>query len=99
MRNSIHRSISKLAIVVLLLGISWASFSQTTHEVSVTNNVYTPKDITIQAGDIVKWTNSQGFHNVNGKKSTYPDNPESFGNSTGSNWTYSYTFNVEVKKY
>src|SRR5210317_2282858 len=97
MKNSILKSIRNLALMFLLSGFTLTSFAQTTHEVSVTNNVFTPKDITINVGDVVKWTNSQGFHNVNGKKSTYPDNPESFGNITGTNWTYSYTFNAEGK--
>jgi plastocyanin len=68
--------------------------AQATHNVNVTNDVFTPKLITIVAGDEVTWTNSEGFHNVNGSTGTYPDNPESFGNSTGTGWTYSHTFTI-----
>ncbi len=68
--------------------------AQTTHTVDVTNNEYTPAVITISPGDEVTWTNSEGFHNVNGTTGTYPDNPESFGNNTGTGWTFSHTFNT-----
>lgn len=68
--------------------------AQRSHVVDVTNNIYTPAELTINVGDTVIWTNSQGFHNVNGTTDTYPSNPESFGNSTGSGWTYSYVFNT-----
>jgi plastocyanin len=66
--------------------------AQTSHGVSATNNVFTPSDLTISVGDTVVWTNNEGFHNLNGTTSAYPDNPESFGNSTGSDWVYSFVF-------
>ncbi|MFC2090053.1 T9SS type A sorting domain-containing protein [Bacteroidota bacterium] len=66
--------------------------SQVNHLVEVSNNVYAPRSLTIDAGDTVTWKNIQGNHNVNGSQSVFPDNPESFGNSTGFNWTYSYVF-------
>lgn len=81
-----------LSLLVAILGIELTA--QTTHQVSVTNNVFTPENLTIEAGDIVQWNCTQGSHNVNGTNSTYPSNPESFGNSVGINWTYSYTFNT-----
>ena len=77
-----------------------ASFSifalqaQTTHNVSVTSNQFTPSALTIEVGDEVVWTNNGGSHNVNGTTATFPDNPESFGNSVGTGWTYSFTFNT-----
>jgi len=41
----------------------------------------------------VEWQNNTNVgHNVNGTKTTYPSNPESFGNSVGANWTYSHVF-------
>lgn len=76
--------------IVLFHGVQ----AQTTHNVNVTNNVFTPALVTISVGDEVTWTNSEGFHNVNGTTGAYPGNPESFGNSTGTGWTYSYTFNT-----
>lgn len=77
-----------------LLVLSNSLTSQVTHEVSVTNNVFTPSEITIAVGDEVKWINSQGNHNVNGSTDIFPDNPESFGNAVGSGWTYSHTFTI-----
>ena len=62
------------------------------HIISVTNNVFTPADITITAGETIQWQNTQGFHNVNGTQATYPNNPESFGNATGTGWTFDHTF-------
>ena len=54
---------------------------QTSHNVDVTNNKFTPAEITISQGDTVTWTNSEGTHNVNGLQSKFPSNPESFGNT------------------
>jgi plastocyanin len=67
---------------------------QSSHAVDVTNNVFTPDQLTISAGDTVVWTNSEGFHNVNGTQTTYPSNPESFGNGTGTGWTFSHVFTL-----
>ena len=68
--------------------------AQSSHVVNVTSNMFTPDQLTISVGDTVTWTNSQGFHNVNGRQTTYPSNPESFGNGTGSGWTYSHVFTI-----
>ena len=64
--------------------------------VGVTSNVFTPKDITINVGETVEWENTQGRHNVNGTQSTYPSNPESFGNGGAAlaPWTYRHTFTI-----
>lgn len=41
------------------------------------------------------WINSLGLHNVNGTINTFPDNPQSFGNSRGdAGWTYTFVFNI-----
>lgn len=93
MKNHLSYS-GKLGIlaVIIALALPMGSYAQETHVVNVTNNVFTPKNITINAGDIVQWNCTQGNHNVNGQKTTYPNNPKSFGNNVGNNWTYSYTF-------
>ena len=79
--------------IVLCVFLSVTVYSQTKHIVSVTSNKFTPKDLTISAGDTVEWQNNTNVgHNVNGTQSTYPSNPESFGNSIGANWTYSHVF-------
>jgi len=66
--------------------------AQTTHEVTVFNFGFDPATIEIQAGDIVRWVNTEGNHNINGSMSEFPDNTESFGNDVGSGWTYQYQF-------
>lgn len=65
---------------------------QNSYNVSVTNYVYSPAEVTINVGDKVIWKNNGGNHNVNGSKTKFPANPESFGNSLGTGWTYEYTF-------
>jgi len=69
--------------------------AQTTHQVAVTDYQFTPKDLTIEVGDIVVWTNTGTMgHNVNGTQTTFPNNPESFGNNVGLAWTFEHTFNT-----
>ena len=67
------------------------------HTVKTVGNTFSPKDIIIHPGDTVTFINSDlGYHNVNGSTSTYPNNPESFGNSVSTSlWTYQYVFNLE----
>lgn len=67
--------------------------AQTSHEVTVSNFAFSPASLTINAGDTVRWTNSEGFHNVNGTEATFPDNPQSFGNSlAAATWVYEFVF-------
>ena len=80
-----------------LLVIAFAGTSvhgQTSHTVNVTSNVFAPDELTVTAGDTVKWTNTQGSHNVNGLKSKFPDNPESFGNDVGTGWVFEHVFAI-----
>jgi len=86
----------KLFTLFVASFLCFAIQAQTTHNVSVTSNQFTPADLTIEVGDEVVWTNNGGSHNVNGTTTTYPDNPESFGNgsASSSSWTYSFTFNT-----
>jgi len=67
---------------------------QTSYSVSALNYQFSPKNLTITAGDEVVWTNSSGSHNVNGEIATFPSNPVSFGNSLGTGWTYKFVFNT-----
>lgn len=88
-------TIRKTAILLLFLAGYFGNVllhAQTSHPVAVVNNTFTPKELTIYAGDTVVWRNTQGSHNVNGKKTTFPNNPVSFGNNVGVNWTYSFVF-------
>ena len=65
-----------------------------THVVEIKDMKFVPKNIVIEVGDTIKWINEEGRHNVNGKQSheRNSDNPESFGNEVGEDWTYSHTF-------
>ena len=63
------------------------------YTVEVSSNVFTPKDITINVGETVRWINKGGGHNVNGTVATFPNNPEGFGNAVSSSaWTYDFKF-------
>lgn len=91
--NSTFKTHSCFALI-FILAFSLNLKGQTTYNVSVTSNVFTPSQLTITAGDKVVWKNDEGSHNVNGKQSTFPNNPESFGNEVGAAWTYEYIFNT-----
>ena len=60
------------------------------------NFVFSPKDVTINTGQVVQWKNLGGQHNINGTTATFPTNPESFTNGapSSSSWVYSYIFNT-----
>jgi len=70
--------------------------AQTTHTVTVQNGSFSPSSLTIDVGDIVKWDNVQGTHWVDGKKTSFPNNPVGFDNESqsGTGWSYSETFNT-----
>ena len=64
------------------------------YNVTVSNYQFSPKELTITVGDQVIWTNTGGSHNVNGTQTTFPNNPDSFGNDVGTDWTFNRTFMV-----
>lgn len=70
--------------------------AQTTHDVTVGNFQFSPSTLAIDVGDLVIWTNVDGFHNVNGSTATFPDNPESFTSDAPqvAPWSYPMTFTV-----
>lgn len=53
--------------------------------VNVVNFAYDPATVTVQVGDTVTWTNSEGFHSVDADDG-------SFGNAPGTGWTFTNTF-------
>ncbi len=88
-----------LFIIAALLS-STTLLSQTTYDIEVGGGpsgpspYYSPQFITIEVGDIVRWTNSGGTHNVDGTLSTFPSNPEGFtsGQPSSSSWIFEWTF-------
>jgi len=71
----------------LFLLVSTVMFSQTTHDVTVQNFSFSPQTLTITTGDIVKWTNISGTHNVLANNGSFTS-----GNPAPATWTYSHTF-------
>ncbi|MBK7525835.1 MAG: lamin tail domain-containing protein [Saprospiraceae bacterium] len=67
--------------------------------VEVSSFQFSPKDITIDVGQTVRWENKGGTHNVNGTQATFPNNPASFtsGNPMSGNWTYDFKFTIAGK--
>lgn len=96
MKQMFTKSGSMVGIFVLIIvSAAWPGVEgQASHEVDVSNYEFNPAEITIQAGDEVTWTNSEGSHNVNGAQSLFPSNPESFGNEVGTGWVYSHVFTM-----
>jgi len=88
------RTIFTLMTFVIFCGVTNHLAAQTSHHVTVSNNSYNPSSLVINSGDTVIWTNVQGNHNVNGTTASFPNNPQSFGNSVGSGWTYSFVFTI-----
>ena len=79
---------------ILLFSVlfSFCATSQVNHSIDGSGMTWSPNVLTINVGDTVTWTNSSGTHNVNGTTATFPNNPESFGNSIGTGWTYEHVF-------
>lgn len=82
----------KKSVLFLIQFLFVSALFATTHEVTVQNNFFSPRDLVIQSGDTVVWSSIEGFHNVNGSQAEYPDNPESFINGDAANSPWSYTF-------
>jgi plastocyanin len=84
----------KIKMILLILCFTEFVHGQTTVNVNVANFAFTPSAVNITIGDIVKWTNTGGTHNIDGTTAIFPSNPESFGNSVGAGWIYSHTFTI-----
>ncbi len=94
--TSTNKSLLNILFIFLVIS-SLSSSGQTKYVVQVTNNKYTPKDLSIQVGDTVEWQNTEGYHNVNASQSIYPSNPESFSNTLGYGWTFNHVFSASGK--
>jgi plastocyanin len=71
----------------LFLLTSTVLFSQTTHDVTVQNFSFSPQSLTVTVGDIVRWTNISGTHNVKAD-----DNSFTSGAAAPAPWEYTHTF-------
>jgi len=74
-------------IFLILILIPAVSFSLSLHVVEVSNNIFTPENITIEVGDTVRWINNGGFHNVKADDGSFTSGPVS-----SSNWVYNHVF-------
>lgn len=71
---------------MVLFALATAAQAQTTHFVTVGNNFFDPAQLTIQAGDTVRWTNPADngpVHNVTG---------DTFSSITAESFTFQMTF-------
>jgi len=71
----------------LFLVASTILFSQTTHDVTVQNFSFSPQTLTITTGDIVKWTNISGTHNVRANDNSFYSGP-----AAPAPWEFTHTF-------
>jgi len=90
-----------ILLLSLVFSIISTCYTQTTHDIEAGGGpngptpYYAPQFITIQVEDIVRWTNVGGTHNVDGRTSVFPENPESFFSGTpGQGWVFEHTFNI-----
>lgn len=75
--------------LIIILFLSGSSFSQTTHDVTVTNFSFSPGELTITVGDAVRWTNVLGTHNVKADDNSFTSGPEA-----PAPWEFTHTFNA-----
>ena len=83
----------RIFLYTFLFTINSFLFSQTTHNITVTDGSFNPSPLTINQGDTVVWNFVDGNHNVNGTLSAYSQNPEAFFCDFGLN-SCSHTFNI-----
>ena len=74
--------------ITLLLTLLCSIVSAEIFDVSISNNKFTPNDLTIQVGDTVRWTNTQGFHDVVEDNNVFSSGPPS-----SSAFVFERTFN------
>ena len=78
-----------------MLLIAFSANSSILSVVANNSNSYVPSTLTISLGDTVEFSNVGGFHNVNATLSTYPNNPQGFGNAvSSSNWSFQHIFTI-----
>ena len=83
-------NIMKFKTLLFCFLLSYAGISQSNHTISNSGTSWVPSSLTIIVGDTVTWINTGGSHNVNGTTITFPNNPESFGNSVGAGFAVAF---------
>ncbi len=78
--------------LVLCLVSSGPVVAQTTHNVTVGNNFFSPNDLTIEVGDTVVWTNAAG-----GPSHDVTADDFSFNSVTAPGFTFQRTFNTAAE--
>jgi len=73
--------------ILFILFLSGINFSQTTHDVTVTNFSFSPGELTITVGDAVRWTNVLGTHNVKADDNSFTSGP-----AAPAPWEFTHTF-------
>ncbi len=77
---------ARLGLCMALFSLPMSAVAQTTHDVTVGNNFFSPANLTIQVGDTVRWTNPADngpVHNVTG---------DTFSSVTAESFTFQMTF-------
>lgn len=92
----------KTALLVLALTAICSVNAQTVHIIEAGGGgfgnpvepYYSPSNLTIELGDIVRWENVQGSHNVYAELDEFPSNPYGFSSGQPANapWTFEETF-------
>jgi plastocyanin len=70
----------------LILSLAAIQVQAATFTVRLTNNVFTPNDLTISVGDTVRFINDQGFHDVRADDGSYGNTPAPAG------WQFDHTY-------
>lgn len=98
-----HRSIARrLSLATLLITLSaFAGFAENAHaanqNVSLSGVSFSPRNVTINAGEQVTWTNNGGTHNVVADDNSFRcangcDDQGGNGDLSSANWSFSRTF-------
>jgi len=80
------QTFSLLTFLSLLI-ISTYGYSQSLHNVELSNFQFSPDNLTIEVGDTVRWTNVMGTHNV-----LADDNSFTSGPAAPAPWTFEHVF-------
>ena len=76
----------RIILPVLFFSIGY-NFAQTLHDVALVGMTFSPKELTINVADTVRWTNNGGLHNV-----LADDNSFSSGSVSTSIWVFTHVF-------